>query len=213
MSNSKIMSLKYEKNTNIEIYKGKQGNYYQIENNNNIKNLFPINYDIHFPINWAINTNIINKDGFLVETGPENCINCKLYGHLNGVFVGYCMNCAEDYEYERGNGMTDLGVEVNKEMIALDLSNIEEKNSIWNTYLKNISIEEIGDENLLEEFTLYKDLPDLISVSDNDKYENQFISDNEEEDFNSDFDYDTEEEKLNNNIDNFVDNRRFDRYD
>lgn len=44
-------------------------------------------------------------------TGPEQCNNCYWYGSIDGVFMGYCLNCAEDiYNGERGPGL-DLDFE------------------------------------------------------------------------------------------------------
>ena len=37
--------------------------------------------------------------------GPVNCSNCGTYGSINGIFVGYCLNCAcSNFEGKRGNG-------------------------------------------------------------------------------------------------------------
>ena len=63
--------------------------YYMIEN---------YKYPHDFPKEWAQN----HMEG----TGPEQCKNCYWYGSIDGVFMGYCLNCAEDiYNGERGPGL------------------------------------------------------------------------------------------------------------
>jgi hypothetical protein len=60
-------------------------------------------YANSFPKEWARN----HMEG----TGPEQCGNCYCYGSKDGVFLGYCLNCAKyDYNEERGPGL-DLEVE------------------------------------------------------------------------------------------------------
>jgi hypothetical protein len=157
---SLIVSLKLKENVAIEIYQGSHGKYYKIIEKNN--ELFAINYDIHFPLEWALFKNSFLIYGEIYNTGPIYCKNCKLFGYQNGVFIGYCMNCASSFNYKRGNGMTDLNIEVDENMIALDLLNYKKENSMWKTYLKNVNLNEIGDNKLKEDYEMYKDLPDLI---------------------------------------------------
>ena len=60
-------------------------------------------YAHDFPKEWALN--------HLEGTGPEQCGNCYCYGSKDGVFLGYCLNCAKyDYNGERGPGL-DLEAE------------------------------------------------------------------------------------------------------
>jgi ankyrin repeat protein len=47
--------------------------------------------------------------------------------------------------------MTDLYKEVDENMKAFDLSNYKKENSMWNTYLKDVNLNEIGDDKLEEE--------------------------------------------------------------
>jgi hypothetical protein len=55
-------------------------------------------YAHDFPKEWAQN----HMEG----TGPEQCGNCYCYGSKDGVFLGYCLNCAKyDYNGERGPGL------------------------------------------------------------------------------------------------------------
>lgn len=65
------------------------GYYYMIES---------YKYSNSFPKEWAKN----HMEG----TGPEQCGNCYEWGSKNGVFLGYCLNCAKyDYSGERGPGL------------------------------------------------------------------------------------------------------------
>ena len=126
------------------------------------------------------------------------------------------MNCADTFQFKRGNGMTDLYKEVDESMIALDLTNFKKENSMWNTYLKDINLNEIGDEKLKEEYEIYKDLPDLISIEEEkDDVNNnnlQYIDSDEENDYELNNYYESEEEKLNSYMDKLMDDRSFDRY-
>jgi hypothetical protein len=55
-------------------------------------------YANSFPHEWAMS----HFDG----TGPEQCGNCYDYGSTDGVFLGYCLNCAiYVYNCERGPGL------------------------------------------------------------------------------------------------------------
>ena len=91
-------------------------------------------YDRHFPIEWAMNPKKIDND---FTCGPTDCLNCLDYGSYNGVFIGYCANCAQEYDYQRGNGFVDYGEEFKHE-------GFYDENSVWNTYLKYVSLNEIG---------------------------------------------------------------------
>ena len=89
-----------------------------------------------FPLEWAQT----HKE----ESGPNNCLNCAYFGMWNGVFIGYCANCAcYCYNYERGNGFIDLKVELSNEDTKIE-------NSVFETYLKDINLNEIGDKELFD---------------------------------------------------------------
>ena len=197
---SLIVTLNLKDNINIEILQGSYGKFYRILYNN--CDLLTINYDIHFPLAWSLFKNSFIINGEIYNTGPNFCKNCQFFGFHNGVFLGYCMNCAEVFNFTRGNGMTDLYKEVDENMVAFDLTNYKKENSIWNTYLKNISLNEIGDEKLREEYEIYKDLPDLIPMNE----EENFVEE-EDIDYEEDEDYKFELKK-----DKFMDNARFDKY-
>lgn len=92
-------------------------------------------YSIHFPKKWTKE----HADG----TGPKMCENCDYHGSWNGVFIGYCMNCARCvYEGSRGRGMED-GVEDNSE-------EVQQYQSVHDTYLKNVNFDYIGDKNIFD---------------------------------------------------------------
>jgi hypothetical protein len=121
----------------------------------------------------------------LYSTGPISCIYCKEYGYCNGVFIGYCTICADHFECERGNGfIINSNVNPGHECIKYLMHNssenninddnfeiltLQKENSIWETYLKDVTFNDIGDTKLAEDRELYKDLPELISYSDNDQ--------------------------------------------
>ena len=108
------------------IYQGAQGEYYVIDG---------IKYDAHFPQEWATDHKDFPQgypyEEFLATTGPEKCLNCESYGNLRGVFVGYCMNCAREYEFKRGSGF------------CFDYSHEE----MWEKldYMKGVRLAQIGD--------------------------------------------------------------------
>lgn len=161
----------------VKIFQGSYGKYYCIDYlGKNEDYSLTINYDIHFPLNWLFNEEFkmypcsSSNNDLDSLTGPNHCNNCRDYGFYNGVFIGYCLNCATEFENKRGNGLTDVaGVELNEHMVAFDLTYFQKKNSIWNTYLKGVSLQEIGDAGLKAEHEMYKDLPDLITIEDDDK--------------------------------------------
>lgn len=85
-------------------------------------------YIKQFPKMWATS--------HVPETGPGECENCNFYGSWNGVFIGYCMNCADYvYEYQRGHGFIDHGEEVNNE----DIPQLR----AMDTYLYGVELDEI----------------------------------------------------------------------
>jgi hypothetical protein len=85
-------------------------------------------YTIHFPKEWAVS----HKMG----SGPKECSNCADFGSWNGVFIGYCMNCADYmYNYERGSGFYTYGIETSVGDPCL---------YAMNTYLKNVDFRSVG---------------------------------------------------------------------
>jgi len=91
-----------------------------------------ITYSKYFPYDWVTS----HLDG----TGPHECDNCLIYGSINEIFIGYCMNCARsDYDCKRGHGFYD-GCE--------DIISEDFENSATHTYLKyfDMSDEDINNE-------------------------------------------------------------------
>lgn len=43
-------------------------------------------------------------------TGPEQCLNCAVNGCIDGIFVGYCLDCAYKYKGYRGVGFSGKNV-------------------------------------------------------------------------------------------------------
>jgi hypothetical protein len=196
---SLISSLNISTDKKIYIFQGTHGKFYRkVFNLNEESDKRIINYDIHFPVDWTFNEEALYQyNGKVCKTGPEDCFNCRNFGYYNGVFISYCMNCAGEFDkYYRGNGMIEEGVEINEEMEALDLSNFNKETSIWNTYLKDVTLNEIGDVGLKEYHDMYKDLPDLLSPEE-ENYDNQFSD--EEYNYSSD-----DEKKVNRETDKWL---------
>lgn len=73
------------------LFQGEQGKYYMVDGEK---------YDEHFPYEWA--TNHLSHPVFHEGSGPLNCENCKKYGTILTVFVGYCIDCHTNiYKRER----------------------------------------------------------------------------------------------------------------
>ena len=94
-----------------------------------------------FPEEWVLD--------HLPGTGPKDCGNCACYGSWNGVFLGYCANCAA-YEYngERGRGLIDIGEEN-------DDNKVVNFPSIFGTYLKDVSLDDVGDKDFMDSAAVY----------------------------------------------------------
>jgi hypothetical protein len=93
-----------------------------------------------FPENWV--------EDCLEGTGPKECGNCAYYGSWNGVFLGYCANCAQFmYNGERGHGFIDIGKECdyNPEVCGP---------SVFDTYLKGLCPDEVGDKDFMDSAAL-----------------------------------------------------------
>lgn len=101
-------------------------------------------YASTFPEEWVEN----HLDG----TGPKECGNCAYYGSWNGVFIGYCCNCAiHDYCGTRGRGFIHPGHELvaSRDVSGDDWMSEDESNqeipSAFDTYLKDVNHCDIGD--------------------------------------------------------------------
>lgn len=112
----------------MQICQGSKGMYYCVNN---------VNFDIHFPLQYALD---MTKD--------ENafCVNCNKYGYINGVFIGLCCGCI-DTKY---TGSTGLGTGMEDyETQRVDETHTE-YTTIWQTYLRGIDLDQIGDDELAE---------------------------------------------------------------
>ena len=213
---SLVATLPLTNEQTVYIFQGSNGKYYHIKDSS-VKTNFTtiINYDIHFPLDWIFSEETSYCPyGKPFTTGPLSCLNCKEHGFYNGVFISYCANCAQEFEYKRGNGVIEVGIEINEEMAAFDLSEIKKENSMWNTYLKNVNLNEIGDTQLKEEYELYKDLPDLISIEEDNNYDAQFKDDEEDYEYEYEAEYSDpdEDDKKERKVEKMIDTQLKEEY-
>ena len=114
-------------------------------------------YTKTFPTEWAT--------CHLPGTGPKECLNCASSGSWNGVFIGYCTNCAIiEYNYMRGSGFIEIGEEYK----------IDHKNSATNTYLHGIEWDDIGDIYFMDSMQIWMEhelerIDDRIKLLDEEK--------------------------------------------
>lgn len=150
------MTKVYEKEYEDEIdYEKEYANYHI--------NLDRINYYFYdgelytktFPFIWA-KTHING-------TGPNHCNLCKTVGSWNGVFVGYCVWCAEKYNYDRGFGF-EKGIHHGEYNTFISDENYYK--SVANTYMKNIPLECIGSIRLCNSSDKYKFYNTLMSLNE-----------------------------------------------
>lgn len=98
-------------------------------------------YAATFPENWAQTHH--------PSTGPGNCSHCSNIGMWNGVFLGYCSNCATDiYKGCRGIGLFCYGIET--DFLGIISKTQQKYHSIFDTYMKNVSLDNIGDTELYD---------------------------------------------------------------
>lgn len=117
--------------TTVPVFQGAQSKYYLVNQQK---------YHIRFPVDWAINHIATNLSGSVYESGPNTCGNCKTYGSIRNVFVGYCCNCILNFAYsgeKRGNVV----------VLGLPVYNLENKD-MWDKfpYMYGVRKCEIGDE-------------------------------------------------------------------
>lgn len=179
---SLIATISYTDEIKINIYQGTHGKYFNIEDNKKDPSVIKINYDSHFPLNWILYEKHFYEGFECKLTGPINCKYCRDYGHYNGVFIGYCSRCADQFNWLRGCGFIIApdqppGIEIKTymktNMHGCFILDHDKKNSMWETYLKGVTLDQIGDTNLAEEIELYKDMPELISNDYKDEYEQE----------------------------------------
>jgi len=120
-------------------------------------------YHEKFPEEWAT----CHEEG----TGPGQCGNCADYGSVNGIFIGYCANCAMYvYEGARGRGFIDVGVE-NSDNDVLEFA------SVFDTYLKDVdidAIEPIEPEPVAETIINDLNIPNTNIINEYD--ENDYLN-------------------------------------
>jgi len=122
-------------------------------------------YSIHFPKKWA-------KD-HAEGTGPTMCKNCQEFGSWNGVFIGYCANCAlYVYEGKRGRGMIGIGEEFNED--------VREYPSMKDTYFKNVNLDDVGDTWIFDSRLYLENLGETSEEKQNEIVEE--VEDDESDD-------------------------------
>ena len=187
---SLIATISYTDEIKINIYQGTHGKYFNIEDNKKDTFVNKINYDSHFPLNWILNEKHFYEGLECKLTGPIHCKYCRDYGHYNGVFIGYCSRCADQFNWSRGCGFLTApdqppGIEIKTYMKTTIhgcfILDHHKKNSMWETYLKGVTLDQIGDTKLAEEIELYKDMPELIPYEyQEDEYEYEYEYEDEE---------------------------------
>ena len=115
-----------------------------------------------FPEKWVLD--------HLPNTGPKECENCACYGSWNGVFLGYCANCAEYvYNGERGRGFIDIGKEVGQNVDLEDAA--LNGPSVFDTYLKDVLPDDVGDKDFMDSAEIVNNNPSdkNMDISDSDQ--------------------------------------------
>jgi hypothetical protein len=110
----------------ISFYQGAQGVFYILCKNDTYQSSFK--YTHQFPVCWALN--------HLLETGPDMCLNCRLNGTINNVFVFYCVDCQKKYNYQRGGTGTYMSDDISEEIMWEEFP-----------YMNQVRFMEIGDED------------------------------------------------------------------
>ena len=96
----------------------------------NYKVVNGIKYINTFPDEWIYNN--------IYGTGPCQCINCKNYGCIDDVFIGYCSNCCQYiYNFQRGDGFENYVSELILENIGPFCNYVEREKFNIIKYLEN----------------------------------------------------------------------------
>jgi len=91
-------------------------------------------YSSHFPQTWAVEEH--------PSCGPNNCSRCREVGLWNGVFIGYCSECAIKHHHgKRGRGFIQPGFEARGEAVSI-------YPSVFDTYLFDVNLNDVGDKNI-----------------------------------------------------------------
>jgi len=120
--------------------------YHTIEVFEGYKTYKGFKYHLNFPNEWIL---------FEAEGTGRQCGNCvdmhAGYGYATwrGIILGYCANCALTYEGERGVGFHSCGIEIRyPDTPACAVT-------AFDTYLKNVDLETVGDIEDNPEDTMY----------------------------------------------------------
>jgi len=109
-------------------------------------------YAEHFPLEWALTPKSVE---FIDENGnpqiciagpgtsPIHCYNCNSSG-FRGIFIGYCANCATDYNFTRGYGFCDHGVEMDAESQQINDNDTQYYKPASETYLLGVDLDKLG---------------------------------------------------------------------
>jgi len=147
-----LKTIPFNSECNIHYFEEDNKNQYYLVEYNGVLNLLPIS--IYFPIEWIIMEKETHVDCQYWVTGPFYCNYCKNIGVYNGVFIGYCNICAEKHNYERGLGLTNAKTisgkpyEVDLIQTIHGILPLPRNKSIWNTYLKDIDLNQLGSQEL-----------------------------------------------------------------
>lgn len=99
-------------------------------------------YHLNFPNKWILDER--EHTGRACWNCVGNCPENPGFAMWRGIILGYCANCAKDYDGERGRGFIGFGVE-NENYDVL---------SAFHTYLEGVKLDEIGDVSAYPEDTL-----------------------------------------------------------
>ena len=166
-----IVTTEYLPSVKFHHYQGSHGKFKRVEISGK---LVDVPFDENFPDKWIVDERLYYDDDIERDriTGPISCGLCRK-AIFKGVIVGYCTNCAEIHELERGLGLfghiTDKGLPYEVEhcittnIFGTNISKYPKEKSMWNTYMKDVDISCVGDKEL------------------NFKYKNGYYSDTKEE--------------------------------
>ena len=131
--------------------------YFTIETCNSYKTYKGFKYHLNFPDEWLL----YEKS----DTGRE-CSNCvgingiEGFATWRGIILGYCANCSFTYERERGIGFNGYGIEWHHS------DTHENAVSAFDSYLKNIDLETVGDIVDNPEHTMENRMAELAELAE-----------------------------------------------
>jgi len=117
-----------------------------------------VHYDAGFDMRWAIS--------HAAGTGPLDCENCMEYSFQEGLFMGYCVNCAQyPYYNTRGRGYVAVGVQFGEDD---DASTVFDENDLSTVFDENF----IEEEEVLIPTDLLNDITneDMYGITNEDMY-------------------------------------------